>query len=149
MEQPNQYASDAIGAATEETSIFDELKPLPVYYSTKAIYAFTILVGVLFGSIMMAINCNNTPSKKGVWQIIVFGVLFTAAQFYALSLIGKSANSGAIVFNFIGAAVLKQYFWDKYIGNVPYSKKPVWIPVIIAVVLVALVVLAMLYRPTV
>ena len=131
---------------TEEVSIFDEFQPLPEYYSDRALYVFSVLCGTLFGSILMAMNLSRTPTKKGIWQVIVFGVLFTAMQFTVLDYLpNNNSSSGALVFGILGGGILKWFFWNKYIGaNTRYSRRSVLVPAIIAVVLILFVVFAMI-----
>ena len=127
-------------------SIFDEMKPLPVYYSENAILGFSFFCSTLFGAILMAMNASKTPSKKGVWPSIIFGLLFTAAQL-TVSLYFSVKGSGPILFGIVGGSILKKFFWEKYIGEkVPYTKRSIVNPVIIAIVffggMIALAVIA-------
>jgi hypothetical protein len=115
----------------------------PVYYSTRAIRVFSILCGVLFGSIMMAINLGKaTEEKKGVGTVIGFGILFTIIEIYFLKDV-KASFSLTYVCNLVGSYILNYLFWNKYIGtDTQYRAKPIWIPTIIGVILIGLFVLA-------
>ncbi len=83
MEQINEITLAA--DSNEETSIFDDLTPLPKYYSVKAIYAFSFLFSTIFGAVLMAINIKNTESKKGIPQVLLFGFLYTGLEIWVLN----------------------------------------------------------------
>jgi hypothetical protein len=117
----------------------------PQYYSEKAIYSFAIFFGVLFGSVLMAINLNKTENKKGIVEVIIFGIAFTALQIFILSAIPQ--NSGlTLVFSLGGAFVINNYFWKKYIGReTKYRTKPIWIPLIAGILMCVVVFLGIFY----
>ncbi len=132
--------------AAEEISIFDDLKPLPTYYSDRAIYGFSILLGVLFGAILSAMNFNRTESKKGVWQVITFGILYTNIQLCIESMLPQNSTPITFAINFAGAYVLTYFFQRKYIGkDVPYTKRSVLVPTIIAIAIVVFFVFVVIF----
>ena len=141
MEQMNETENSRFPQNTGDTNIFDNLKPLPVYYSEKAIYGFSVLMGILFGSILMAMNLNNTPAKKGVWQVLAFGVSYTALELLVLSRFSNAYTSLTIAFNIAGALVLNRLLLEKFIGKgIEYTNRSILIPAIIATVFAALVI---------
>ena len=126
-------------SATGEVSIFDEVKPLPVYYSEKAIRIFCILFSVFFGSIMMAMNLKRTESKKGVWEVLIFGFVYSVVEIVALSYVPKSNSVYAFVLNAGGAYAINYFFWKKYIGaDTPYTSRSVLVPAIIGIVVLVI-----------
>jgi len=136
----NTQITEAAGfpGNTEDTSIFDDLKPLPVLYSDRAIYTLAFLFSTLFGSVLMAMNLKNTESKKGIWQVLAFGILFTAGQIWLSNNLPGTNSGGGFLMNIVGAAILRYVFWNKYIGkNTPYTKRSVVVPSIIGIVIVA------------
>lgn len=110
----------------------------PAYYSKKAIYAFSILFSVFFGSILMAINVGKTPSRNYAWLIILYGMAFTGATILVAE--SYNINSGvAIIAGILGAYPLNYFFWGKYIGHAAlYRVKPIWIPLAIAAAFIIL-----------
>ncbi len=109
----------------------------PEFYSEKAIYLFSILFSVIFGSVMMAINLRKTETKKGVYEVLGFGVLFFVFQIYVLSMIPRNTIF-TLMFSMVGALILNYFFWRKYIGqDTKYRAKPIWIPLIIGIVFFA------------
>jgi len=117
----------------------------PLMYSRITIYIFTVLLGALFGSIMMAINIAKTGRNNAVAGVILFGVGFTVVQIFVLNSMSNPSGSLSIVFAFISAFCLDYLFWKPYIGYSSfYRSRPIWVPLIIGVVLAALLVFAIL-----
>ncbi len=104
----------------------------PQYYSEKAIYIFSILFSVLFGSILMTINLSKAKKKNAAISVFLFGIIFTGIQIWLLSLIPR--NSGlTLITNVGGASIINYYFWKNYIGtDTKYRARPIWIPLLIA-----------------
>ena len=105
----------------------------PMYYSKTAIYTFSILFSVFFGSFMLAANCKDA-GKPG-WPVVLFGLLYSL---FTLS-ISEYINLG-LAYTYIMAAfgvlVMYEFFWGRYIGNdTKYRTKPIWKPLIIAAVI--------------
>ena len=147
MEEINENTQGP-SSQNNETSIFDELKPMPEYYSERAIYGSSIFFGVFFGSILMAINLKNTESKKGVWQVVVFGFVYTIVQIAVASIVLNKSTGLSIALSIPGAYLLKTTFWNKYIGKgVLYSKKSMLIPMSIGIALMLAYLYIILHTP--
>jgi hypothetical protein len=121
----------------------------PTLYSKKLINTFTILFSVIFGGIMLVINLKAVNNKRGIYPVIIFSVLYTALSFYILSLI-NIGTPGTVAFGAIGALILNNVFWNKYIGKgTLYHKKSYKIPLIIALSiftpLIVLIIWGMIY----
>src|SRR5438445_7661421 len=85
----------------------------PEFYSERVIYTFSILFSVLFGSILMAINLRNTETKKGIIEIMLFGIGYMSIQIWILSFLPR--NSGLTLITSAGGAMIINYiFWKKY-----------------------------------
>ncbi|MCJ8167581.1 hypothetical protein MKJ04_22250 [Pontibacter sp. E15-1] len=114
----------------------------PALYSERVIYIFSAVFFVLFGSVLVALNIKRTESKNGFWQVLIFGLSYTAGQIAILDSIPRNSIL-TISFNLFGAFILQKFFWQKYIGkDTKYRARPVWIPLAIGVVLSALFILA-------
>ena len=112
-------------------------KDAPEFYSEKAIYLFSVIFSVIFGSVLMSINFRKTESKKGAFEVLGFGILFFIVQVYILSMFPRKTIF-TLMFSMVGALILNYFFWRKYIGkDTKYRAKPIWIPLIIGVVLIA------------
>lgn len=131
--------------AGSSSSNFVEDPDAYVLYSRQVIRAFAILCSTLFASILMAINIGKTRNAKGVVSVLVFGLFFTTAQIFIASAV-KMGTPFTFLCGIIGAYCLDYFFWNKYIGyNALFKPRTYWIPVIVAVSLVALLVISTYY----
>jgi hypothetical protein len=111
----------------------------PQLYSRQVINIFSILFSVLFGGILMAINLKNTNNKKGILPVLAFSIGYTVLMGVGLYLIDSKTSVLTVVLNLLGAIVLYNYFWGKYIGKeFQYRTKPFWIPLVIGVAIFGL-----------
>ncbi|MFI5171633.1 MAG: hypothetical protein ACHQFW_04540, partial [Chitinophagales bacterium] len=98
----------------EEAVLVDQVEPttkvLPVFFSQTAIMAFSIFFSPLFGGILLAINLWKV-NKKGVWQVILFSVVFTAFLSYVV-LSFPLENFLSLIIQFIGALILSEVLWN-------------------------------------
>lgn len=116
----------------------------PEIYSRRAIYGFTLFMGALFGSIMLAINAGKIRNNRGVWTALLFGVLYTALQAFIVNIIHIGTSSG-IFFGLIAAFFTETVLWPRVIGNETfYRAKPIWIPLVIAIILGTLIVVSVI-----
>ena len=107
----------------------------PTLYSDKVILTFSILFSVIFGGILLAINLKKVDKKKGIMPVIIFSVLYTALSIYILNLV-NSGSSGTLITGAIGALILNELFWKKYIGKgIVYHRKSFVKPLIIALII--------------
>ncbi|MDP9079460.1 MAG: hypothetical protein M3O71_18665 [Bacteroidota bacterium] len=108
----------------------------PEFYSKRAIYVFSILFSVLFGSIMLAINVSKTPKSSRAALVALFGLGYTALTITIAELLNLPTGAG-IVISILGGYILNAFFWNKYIGNdTLYRLKPIWVPLTIGLVIV-------------
>lgn len=106
----------------------------PEFYSQTAIYVFSILFSVLFGSVMMAINLKNSQ-KQWTWPIL-FGLAFTIGFIFLGQFLPNSSTGLSLIVNAVGVTIMYQIFWNKHIGkDTKYRAKPIWIPLIIGIIL--------------
>ena len=121
-------------------SIFteEELAPRPILHNDLAIYFLSFLFGIPIGAVFMVINFKNGGNKKGITGVIIFAILFYFIQQQFRSISGQSFIAYFFT-NAVGVAVLKYYFWDKYIGkDRVYISKPVWETVLIGIGIIGL-----------
>jgi len=110
----------------------------PLLFSKRAIFAFAVLCSVFFGSIMLAVNISKTKNKDKIFWVVLYGLGFTFAQ-QIISLNYKLDPIVMLVLSIAGAYMMDNLFWSKYIGNSTlYRARPIWIPLIIGLILVAL-----------
>lgn len=121
-----------------KANIVDDVNA-PQLYSRQVINIFSILFSVLFGGILLAINLKTANNKKAIFPVLSFSVLYTGLMAFILNLIPGSTTPLTVVFNILGALVLYNFFWGKYIGKeFQYRTKPFWKPLIIAIILFSL-----------
>lgn len=107
----------------------------PILYSDKVIWVFSILFSVIFGGILLAINLKEVDKKKGIMPVIVFSIIYTALSIYILNL-NKIGTGGVLIACAIGALILNELFWKKYIGKgIVYHRKSFVKPLIIALII--------------
>lgn len=107
----------------------------PILYSEKVIWTFSILFSVIFGGILFAINLKEVDKKKGIIPVIVFSIIYMALTIYVLDLI-KAGTGGTLIAGAIGALILNELFWKKYIGKgIVYRRKSFVKPLIIALII--------------
>lgn len=111
----------------------------PQLYSRLAINIFTILFSPIFGGILLAMNVKSLKRKTGIPLILGFSVAFTAIVIIIVNLVHGNSTVLTVGLNGVGAVVLYNYFWNKYIGySFEYRTKAVWIPLAIATFICAL-----------
>jgi|GEM_PF-969473 len=121
-----------------KTNIVDDVNA-PQLYSRQVINIFSILFSVLFGGILLAINLKTVNNKKAIFPVLTFSVIYTGLMIYVLSFIPGSTTILTVAFNLLGALVLYNFFWGKYIGKeFQYRTKPFWKPLVIAIILFSL-----------
>ena len=107
----------------------------PTLFSDKVIYIFSILFSVIFGGILFAINLKEVGQKRGIYTVIIFSVLYTTLSIYILNAL-KTGTGGTLIMGAIGALILNEFFWKKYIGKgIVYHKKSFVKPLIIALII--------------
>lgn len=108
----------------------------PLYYSKSVINTFSILLSALFGAILLAINLRKI-NKKAAWQVVILGFIYIVIVIFILNKMNLGSTWG-IIFNGIGAYILNEYFWNKYIGkDTKYRARKPWMPTIIAILMIA------------
>lgn len=128
----------------EYKNVIVEDPDAPLLYSRMVVYGFAFLCGALFGSVMMAMNLGKLNKTKEALWVLLFGVGFSVLQYFLV--INANPGSGGSVQIFgglISAYCLDLFFWRKYIGYPTfYRKRPIWVPLVIAIVLAGLIIAA-------
>lgn len=116
---------------------------MPEYYSNRAVYFFSIFFSVIFGAVLLAVNIWHNKSAR--WNVIGFGLLYTATAMVLLNLF-QITTGWSILVNAVGGAILTSYFWNKYLGlSLKYKSKPIWKPLVISLLISAPFVIAVMY----
>lgn len=118
---------------------------VPRLYSKNVIWAFSILFSTIFGTVILMSNLKAINEKRGRLQVLLFGVVFTLGT--AISIGANPATTNYSLFlNIIGALILNEYFWNRYIGKEALFEKKKWHkPAIISLLISLPFILAVLY----
>lgn len=129
---------------SEENSIEQKEQELPKLYSKTLILVFAILFSTIFAAALLIVNLRSLGQRAAAAWVLLFSVVYMIGtallmQEYSLS------PSLTIVANVIGAAVLNEFFWNKYIGSEREFEKKSWIkPTAISMLIVLALFLIML-----
>lgn len=116
------------------TSNVVEDKSAPLYYSRRAIFYFSLLCGMIFGVWMLTINFLISRNNKGLIWLLIFGIIYISGELLFLYFLPDFLPM-LLVINFIGAYILNQHFWNKYIGReTKYRAKSIWFFLTLAVI---------------
>jgi hypothetical protein len=107
-------------------------------FSQLAIWCFSILFGVIFGSFILALNFKKLNKTKLSIIVIIFGIFYTIFQVLAIDYL-KEINffirNLTYGFSAFGALIL-HYFWENYIGKeITYRKKSILLPSIVCILI--------------
>jgi len=124
----------------------------PPIYSRNAVRGFAIFFSAIFGGVLLMQNLNSI-GKPGEGRIAIgISIVITICEIALGMLIGQTTSSVGIILSVVGATVLSEFVYKKYIPNeLDYSKKPIWKPLIVGLIifvpLVALVIYGGLHSP--
>lgn len=103
----------------------------PSYFSQGAVHLFSIVFSTLFGVILMAVNFYKAGNRRAVLEVIIFGILYNISTILLLPYIPNQQYvvlGYNVLINVIGALILTQIFWRKYIGNdTEFKPRPIGI----------------------
>lgn len=119
----------------------------PVLYSRKVINFFTIFCSVFFGGSLMFYNLRKLKNKQGQIIVAIYTILYGVISFIFLAQFERSTILTLIV-SMIGSLPLYNLFWEKYVGkSTKYKTKTIWIPLTIALIILAIFLLAIIVDP--
>lgn len=110
----------------------------PKLYSKTLILVFAILFSVIFAAVLLFINLRELQKPKAGIVVLIFALCYLIAT--ALVLQGFSLSPQfTFVANVLGAAILNEFFWNRYIGRDREFAKRSWMkPTMIALGIVLL-----------
>jgi hypothetical protein len=118
----------------EEQQDNTELTPM---HSKLVIRVFSILFSPIFGAVLMMYNLRQIKEEKGRQIVLLFGILFTLGVMILVSSFPFSSNV-TFVLNIIGAMVISEVFWNKYIGSDYQHGKRSWVKPLLISLLISL-----------
>ena len=128
---------------TETTSKTSE--DLPRLYSKRLILVFSGLFSILFGAVLLLSNLKRAGEKKGMYQVLLFVFIYVVGIIFTIQSM-ESASNWSVPLNILGALILNEYFWNRYIGKTTAYEKKSWIkPAIISMCISVPAFLALVY----
>jgi hypothetical protein len=107
----------------------------PTLYSKKAILGFSLFFSTIFGVILLMYNLKVMNKNKARTQVLVFGILYIVLSYALLEVLPKIYFI-TLIFNFIGYAILVEYFWNKYLSkDLQHDKKSITKPLVISLLI--------------
>lgn len=108
-------------------------------YSKQTILGFSIFFSTIFGVILLVINLREIKNKTGINQLVIFGIIYFFATITIVNLLKIKSPLLGLVFNLLGATILNNYFWNKFIDtDIVYQKKNWLRPAIIGLVVTSI-----------
>ena len=131
---------------TAETASENQVaEDLPKLYSKRLILVFSGLFSVLFGTVLLLSNLKKSGEKKGIIQVIIFALIYVTGMVFTIQTMNANTNL-ALPMNIVGALILNEYFWNRYIGKDTEYEKKGWIkPAIISMCISIPAFLALVY----
>ncbi|MEJ2637077.1 MAG: hypothetical protein P8184_17540 [Calditrichia bacterium] len=110
-------------------------------YSERAIWFFSVAMLPLFGSILFSMNLYRLGKNKFISPIILFGIIWLAL---ALTFLPRPPRMPVVyIFNGFGCLAFQYFFWPKFVGKeFKYRRRPIWVPLVIAILITGLTILA-------
>lgn len=117
---------------------------LPELYSKRVITAFCLIFSTLFGAIILMSNLKKRDENKGWWQVLLFSILYTIGTIFTVY--STNSSNFTIPLNILGALILNEYFWNRYLGkSIEFEKKSWAKPAIISVTATIPFILALMF----
>lgn len=114
-------------------------------FSKKTILGFSIFFSTIFGVILMMMNMQQINSQKGKNQVLLFGITYFLFTIIILQLFITSSMLG-LLFNLLGAAILNEYFWNKFIGKDIIFQKKNWVKPALLCLLITFILVLILFK---
>ncbi|SEW13854.1 hypothetical protein SAMN05421841_1225 [Chryseobacterium wanjuense] len=119
---------------------------LPKIYSKKTILGFSIFLSTLFGGVLLYQNLIDAKKKKEAYIVLGISILLTIITIAIVNIPEEPKSSLAYLCGLGGGSLLSYYFVPKYFPNEEeYPKKPIWKPLIIALIIVVIFVTLIVY----
>ncbi|WP_300439601.1 hypothetical protein [Christiangramia sp.] len=140
-EPGSNYSHQPLDEEFEENEI-TEIPP--ELYSKRVITAFCILFSTIFGAVILMSNLKKKDEQKGKLQVLFFSIIYTAGMIFTVAYT-KSSNF-TILLNILGAIILNEYFWNRYLGKDIEFEKKSWVkPALISITVTIPFIIALLY----
>ncbi len=117
----------------------NEIQERPQLYSKTIILGFSIMFSTIFAAVLLMANLRTLGMNSARIKVLIFGILYVVGTGIAIQVF-ELAPMLTVIANVIGAAILNEFFWNKYIGSdVEYDKRSWLKPLLISMGIVLLV----------
>ena len=128
-----------------ETNILAEQEQeLPKLYSKRLILSFSIFFSTIFAAALLISNLRRLEKQAAAAWVLLFAIGYLVATAIVMTAFNL-APSLNVVANVIGAAILNEFFWNKYLGSEIEFEKKSWIKPAIISAGIAIAVLSLLF----
>ena len=110
---------------------------LPELFSKTLILIFAILFSVLFAAVLLVLNLRRLGKKTQALWVLLFTFGYLVLTALILQMTGLNP-SWTFVANVLGAAILNEFFWNKFIGRDFEYQRRGWIKPILIAILIAM-----------
>ena len=110
---------------------------LPELFSKTLILIFAILFSVLFAAVLLVLNLRRLGKKNQALWVLLFTFGYLVLTALILQMTGLNP-SWFFVANVLGAAILNEFFWNKFIGRDFEYQRRGWIKPILIAILIAM-----------
>lgn len=98
----------------------------PQLYSKTLILIFSILFSTIFAAALLMLNLRKLQKIKEAFWVLLFSISYMLATAVIIQTFNLSPIM-TVIANVIGAAILNEYFWNRYIGGDYHFRKKSWI----------------------
>ncbi|HET8754299.1 MAG TPA: hypothetical protein VFM59_08045 [Salinimicrobium sp.] len=116
----------------------------PELYSKSLILIFALLFSVLFAAALLMANLYRLGKTKQLFLVLIFALLYLFLTALLLQAFGLNP-SWTFVANVIGAAILNEFFWNRFIGKDFNYQKRSWIPPVLISLAFAMLVFYLIF----
>jgi len=116
-------------------------------YPKWAVLGFSIVFSTVIGSILLMLNLRAIGNKRAGYIVLFFGIAYKAITVFLLRLVIPPPKANAtmqeilsnpkliyysLAVDLLGAAILAEYFFKKYIPNSnDYGRKGIGVPLLV------------------
>lgn len=110
---------------------------LPKLYSKRLILGFSIFFSTIFAAALLIANLRKLEKQAAAAWVLLFAMGYLVATAVIMAVF-NIAPQLSVVANVVGAAILNEFFWNKYLGSEIEFEKKSWVKPAIISVLIAL-----------
>ncbi len=119
-----------------ESSAKNGSESTPELYSKVLILVFSILFSPIFAAVLLFFNLRNIGKKKEAVYVLIFGIAYLFITALIIQIFSLDPGLTPVA-NVIGAAILNEFFWNKFIGRDLEYKKKSWLkPTMVSMLIV-------------